>query len=332
MILDEFINNIKEQELSLYRDLIDKVTDAYKNASEDVLKNKPWEFWDYVDNNICADYDVQDTFRKEYLGQYGRPHIETDVRDHLIKLQKSITKVTGDVKNIDKVDETEYVIEGTKADCSIKVTPVKLSSTKNVMKTRIKVIDIQEHPEELVEIDSEYEESEYVKEWKAQELEGYRVALENWKKELEKLSKNIVDKKEYKSELIQKYIDTNGKQPEVSNGRYTDPEISKASKDLGDANDKYISYKYSNRFFADYGFSKDFEERCKKEIDRHFKELQNKVEKKIGKIIKIQDLGGDDYAFEGENGKCVINVVWAGGYNIQRLHTRWIVKNWNLED
>ena len=69
----------------------------------------------------------------------------------------------------------------------------------------------------------------------------------------------------------------------------------------------------------------------KKDIDKHFDQLQAKVEKKIGKIIKIESYGGDDYAFEGENGKCVVEVILAGGYNIQRLHTRWIVKNWNID-
>lgn len=333
MNLEEFVDSIKEQELGLYKDMINKVTKAYEEADKEVLKDRPWEFWKYVDEQVCADYDVREAFRKEYLGEKNYSNIERDVNEHLTKLQKNITKAVGEVSNIEKVDETEYVIIGAKADCTIKVTPAKLSSTKNIMKAKVKVIDIQEHQEELIEKDDVYEESEYVKEWKAQELKGYKTALSNWKGKLEELEEEVKNLKEAKKSMVKDYIDENGKQPELVDGKYTDPDLSKISKDVRNAESNYTSYRYSaNRFFAEYGFSADFEERCKKEIDRHFKELQNKVEKKIGKIIKIQSLGGDDYAFEGEKDKCVVEVIWAGGYNIQRLHTRWIVKNWNLED
>lgn len=60
-------------------------------------------------------------------------------------------------------------------------------------------------------------------------------------------------------------------------------------------------------------------------IDKHFETLQAKVEKKIGKIIKIESLGGSDYSFIGELDKCNVEVILAGGYNVQRLHTRWII-------
>lgn len=63
----------------------------------------------------------------------------------------------------------------------------------------------------------------------------------------------------------------------------------------------------------------------KKDIDKHFETLQAKVEKKIGEINMIYHIGGDDYRFEGENGNCSVRVILAGGYNIQRLHTRWII-------
>lgn len=70
----------------------------------------------------------------------------------------------------------------------------------------------------------------------------------------------------------------------------------------------------------------------KKAIDKHFEGLQAKVEKKIGTIEKIASLGGDDYRFEGTLGWCNVEVILAGGYNIQRLHTRWIIKNVTLKD
>lgn len=69
------------------------------------------------------------------------------------------------------------------------------------------------------------------------------------------------------------------------------------------------------------------EKKVEKDIIEHYKILQAKVEKKIGKILKVEHLGGYDYEFEGENGTCKVEVVMAGGYNIQRRHTRWIVKN-----
>ena len=69
------------------------------------------------------------------------------------------------------------------------------------------------------------------------------------------------------------------------------------------------------------------EEKVEKDIRKHFDGLQKKVENKIGKILKVGHLGGYNYEFEGENGTCKVEVILAGGYNIQRRHTRWIVKN-----
>lgn len=65
-----------------------------------------------------------------------------------------------------------------------------------------------------------------------------------------------------------------------------------------------------------------------KEIRRHYKNLQEKVEKKIGTIVNIEKTGsnGFNYYMQGELGNCFVEVILAGGYNIQRLHTRWIIK------
>ena len=61
-------------------------------------------------------------------------------------------------------------------------------------------------------------------------------------------------------------------------------------------------------------------------VESHFKELQNKVELTIGKIVKIGNITNNLYSFIGENGECKIEVILAGGYNIQKLHTRWLIK------
>lgn len=95
-------------------------------------------------------------------------------------------------------------------------------------------------------------------------------------------------------------------------------------------------YNFTLEYKCYYGQYKINEEKArevlKKLIDKHFETLQAKVEKKIGKIVKIMGLGGDDYRFEGELGSCNVEVILAGGYNIQRLHTRWIIKNVQLKE
>lgn len=62
-------------------------------------------------------------------------------------------------------------------------------------------------------------------------------------------------------------------------------------------------------------------------VENHFNKLQLKVEKKIGKILEIDHIEGNDYFFKGEKDSCKIEVIYAGGYNIQVAHTRWIIKN-----
>lgn len=89
-------------------------------------------------------------------------------------------------------------------------------------------------------------------------------------------------------------------------------------------------YKY---FIAQYKIDEEKATRVlKKAIDRHFEALQGKVEKKIGTIERIASLGGDDYRFEGTLGSCNVRVILAGGYNIQKLHTRWIITGVVLKD
>lgn len=62
-------------------------------------------------------------------------------------------------------------------------------------------------------------------------------------------------------------------------------------------------------------------------INDHFEALKDKVEAKIGTITNIKNIGGaNDYDITGSSGDTVrIQVVMAGGYNKQRLHTRWVM-------
>lgn len=63
-------------------------------------------------------------------------------------------------------------------------------------------------------------------------------------------------------------------------------------------------------------------------VEAKYTQLQAKVEKKIGTILEISADGnnGYDFIFLGTTGSCRVEVIGAGGYNIQRYHTRWIIK------
>ena len=96
----------------------------------------------------------------------------------------------------------------------------------------------------------------------------------------------------------------------------------------------YIQYDKENEFYkcylVQYTFDKEKAIKVLTEIiDKHFKKLQAKVENKIGTITNIYKLNGDNYNFIGQKGECGVRVILAGGYNIQKLHTRWIVTKTN---
>lgn len=169
-------------------------------------------------------------------------------------------------------------------------------------------------------------EFKQVKEWKEKELEGYKVALEEYKTKSEELREAHINIKEQLSKLLE-IKRQNGINVDYIHGHFTDKEAEELYQQREHASYKYMDFTYNkNRFFSDNGWKVNFEEICKKQIDKHFNTLQAKVEKKIGKILEISHLGGDDYRFKGELDECKVEVILAGGYNIQRLHTRWIIK------
>lgn len=343
------LNQIKEQEINFYQDIANKVYqyDVDNRAKSEPKDNSPEESakWNAFIQGLYAlsdDYDVSDyvyMLRQGKSKEEQHQRLEKNINEHIDKLRKSVTKVIGNVIEANKVADNTFNLEGEKGTCTLQVTPVKLSSTNKVIKARFKVDNVEE---KVITVDKEpsvLEESEYVKAWKQKELEGFIRARDYYLKHSQELSDAEDKAKEDLRIAKQKYIDEHGTEPryEKVNGNvvYEDPVIDDLRQKLRNAEREYRAFRQSGngtQFYAMYGRDSNFEERCKKIVDDHFKELQTKVQKKIGRIIKIEDLGGDDYAFEGENGKCVVEVIWAGGYNIQRLHTRWIVKNWNLED
>jgi hypothetical protein len=69
-----------------------------------------------------------------------------------------------------------------------------------------------------------------------------------------------------------------------------------------------------------------------REVDRKRKALITRVEKKAGKIIdasflRVGDDGEINGMITGEKGDVAVNTITAGGYNIQCLHYRLLVKN-----
>lgn len=71
-------------------------------------------------------------------------------------------------------------------------------------------------------------------------------------------------------------------------------------------------------------------ERAVKDASAHRKSIEQKVQKMIGDVVEIsEDLDG--WYLNGSNGKrCHMWFIYAGGYNIQCLHTRCLVKEVKL--
>ena len=61
-------------------------------------------------------------------------------------------------------------------------------------------------------------------------------------------------------------------------------------------------------------------------IDSHYNKLQAKAFDKVGNILTLDSLSDNYYRLNGDKGSTDIEIIIAGGYNIQRAHTRWIFK------
>jgi hypothetical protein len=68
-------------------------------------------------------------------------------------------------------------------------------------------------------------------------------------------------------------------------------------------------------------------ERAQKDTISHRRSIEQRVRKYIGEVVKVDKCPGDGWYLLGDNGnKCHMYFIEAGGYNIQCLHIRCIVK------
>ncbi len=138
--------------------------------------------------------------------------------------------------------------------------------------------------------------------------------IENMKKEDYEYGLQMIQEAKDKYEELKKVL------KEKYNGSQMKVIVAYDGKPYKVLNDETREYKEKYNYYL--GLTK---EKLQKDIDAHYKTLQAKVEKKIGKIKQILRLGGYDYRFIGEQGECGVQVIIAGGYNIQRKHTRWVI-------
>lgn len=346
MNFEGFLNNLKQEEINFYDKLVrqyhelDSKREEYRPKDDSEEARKIW--FDFVErrDKICSDYDVHDY--SETITKYGEEKYKTrlnnHISEHIEKLSKSIQKEIGKVVSIESTDDNKYHLEGNNGACNIVVSPIKIGPSGSVVKTRIKVLDTVKRDKPLDYV-PEKEDNEYIKEWKANELKEYiRINDEFWTK-YDDLKKGYNEARDLLNKAITEYRRENGTSPEIKDrfrGRvtYVDEDIEKLNSRYNEVNNKILELIQYNRFFYENGHKSDYEEIFKKAINDHFKKLQAKVEGKIGEIVKIYPLNnsGADYRFEGTKGDCNVEVILAGGYNIQRLHTRWIITNVKLKN
>ena len=193
---------------------------------------------------------------------------------------------------------------------------------------------------------------EYIENWKKEEIESIVNGYDNFIEDKEIFFAEALEAQE---KLLRLYDSTNDKPFRDNFGNDTnkivaDKILLRYTKDYYIYKDSYESafryfdeYKelyidYRQKCNSYYGFMSinSIYTECKKDmtklrelatkaVEKQYKKLQAKVEAKIGKIIKRAHICGDNYNFIGELDKCNVRVITAGGYNIQKLHTRWII-------
>lgn len=154
----------------------------------------------------------------------------------------------------------------------------------------------------------------------AKKKAGYLVINEMIDEDFKKLKEQIAKYREENSKTFHNWYDfRRDEHPEMSEEEFREEKKKRYNA--------HMSFQYDNRGMANLSGKSD--ESLRKGIVRHYDDLQAKVEKKIGKIKYITKTGnnGYDYRMENAKGESVsVEVIGAGGYNIQRYHTRWIIK------
>lgn len=159
-----------------------------------------------------------------------------------------------------------------------------------------------------------------------QELEEKQLTLKNWQDKLEQL--NAENKKLMQiPEQLKKMQQQIAEEIEEELKNFID-RMKKDRKEL-----EYREYRKRYKYSVElkYYYMKD--EEIRKEAVHEAKEwvldLVHRVEKKVGQItnwnvhVDIRALNG---WVEGTKGNATIETIFAGGYNIQCLHTRVLVK------
>lgn len=159
-----------------------------------------------------------------------------------------------------------------------------------------------------------------------EELEEKKQNLKNWQGKLEQLNAENKKLNELPEQLkaMQKQI---AEEIEEDTRQF----IEKMKKDSKEMEYKEFRKRYKYSVELKYYYMKDDE--IKKEAAHEAKEyvldLIHRAEKKVGQITKWNvhiDIRALNGWVEGTKGKAVIETIFAGGYNIQCLHTRVLVK------
>lgn len=325
MKYEDFLNNLKQEEIQYYDKLVKAYYDVYSKRSDfqlDDPEHSRWSDYNAQLDSISTDYDVYDY--AEMLSKYGedkyKSRLDNRISEHITKLDKQTKKEIGAGVSVENKGNNVYHIEGNNGSCDILVSPIKTSSSNAVVKTRIKISNVIKRDKPLDYV-PEKEDNEYIKRWKENEL---KASLDGFNKFVSAYSQL---RDEYSS--IQRDFNASRGTENQENLKKKKEESYNKLHNFLKSHSYYagVCRKIGFRFNDPDASKTKLIETLKKDINEHFKVLQAKVENKIGEIVEIDpfDASGTNYHFEGAKGSCNVEVILAGGYNIQRLHTRWIV-------
>lgn len=175
--------------------------------------------------------------------------------------------------------------------------------------------------------------SEYMKEVRQddlsrrnQELQDKEKTLQNWKKKLEEV--NDTDKviREI-PEQLHKLMEQIREEMIKDRTQYRDT----MKKDYAEMERKEFikKYKYTDFYKVYYQTDEDIAKEARRDSKYYIIDLVQRVTKKVGEITKweLWDAGSELNGWVwGTRGSAKIETILAGGYNVQCLHTRVLVK------